>query len=157
VGAEPESVIDEIRRAVRLREAGESRQARDLLTALWPTVDAGDDPFARCFLAHSLADVQDDPREELRWDVIALGAGKAVSEERASERAIPGGRRGLLPSLHLNLAESYVRVGDDERARAHYRAGLEYVPFLGHDSYGEDIREAFATYAAEHPTHVSSE
>jgi hypothetical protein len=154
---EPERVIDKVRHAVRLREAGEAAQARELLAALWEDVDAGDDPFARCFAAHSLADVQDDPREELRWDVIALDAGEAVSEERAAAREIPGGKRGLMPSLHLNLAESYLRVGDDEQASGHYRAGLEFVPFLGDDSYGDAIREAFATYAVEHPTHAAAE
>ena len=116
-------------------------------------VNAATDAFARCFLAHSLADVQDDPREELRWDVIALDAGEAVSEEQAAEQEIPGGRQGLLPSLHLNLAKSYLRVGDEDRAREHYRTGLELVPFLGDDSYGDSIREAFSGYAAEHPDH----
>ena len=125
-----------------------------MLTALWPEVNAANDTFARCFLAHSLADVQDGAREELRWDVIALDAGQAVTEEQAAEGEIPGGRRGLLPSLHLNLAESYLRVGDEERARNHYRMGLEFVPFLGDDSYGDGIREAFGTYAAEHPPHA---
>jgi len=148
------SVIDEIRRGMRLREAGKPAEARELLMALWPEVDAANDAFARCFLAHSLADVQDDPHEELRWDVIALDAGEAVSEEQAAEREIPGGRRGLLPSLHLNLAESYLRVGDEDHARDHYRSGLEFVPFLGDESYGDSIREAFSTYAAEHPTHA---
>ena len=147
------SVIDEIRTGVRLREAGKPAEARELLTALWPEVNAATDAFARCFLAHSLADVQDDPREELRWDVIALDAGEAVSEGQAAKREIPGGRRGLLPSLHLNLAESYVRVGDEDRASEHYRAGLEMVPFLGDDSYGDSLREAFRTYAAERPGH----
>ena len=147
------SVIDEIRSGVRLRDAGKTAEARELLTALWPKVDAATDAFARCFLAHSLADVQDDPREELRWDLVALDAGEAVSDERAAEREIPGGRQGLLPSLHLNLAESYLRVGDEDRAREHYRSGLEMVPSLGDDSYGDSIREAFRTYAAEHPDH----
>ena len=150
------SVIDQIRTGIRLREAGKRAEARELLTALWPEVNAANDAFARCFLAHSLADVQDRPREELRWDVIALEAGEAVTEEQAVEREIPGGRRGLLPSLHLNLAESYLRVGDEHRARNHYRMGLEFVPFLGDDDYGDGIREAFSTYAAEHPTHANA-
>ena len=147
------SVIDQIRRGIRLREGGNSADARELLTSLWPEVNAADDDFARCFLAHSLADVQDDPGEELRWDVIALDAGEAVTEEPATEREIPGGRRGLLPSLHLNLAESYLRVSDEDRARDHYQTGLEVVRFLGDDSYGDSIREAFSIYGAEHPTH----
>jgi hypothetical protein len=147
------SIFDEIHAGIRLREAGKPEDARGLLSALWPQVEASDDPFARCFLAHSLADVQDDPREELRWDLVALQAGEAVTEERAGERGVPGGRRGLFPSLHLNLAESYVRVGDQGSARQHYAAGLELVPYLGPDAYGDSIRDAFIAYAAEHPTH----
>jgi hypothetical protein len=152
-GSETDSVFAQIQAGIRLREAGRPADARVVLSALWPQVDAADDPFARCFLAHSLADVQDDPREELRWDLVAFEAGAAVTEERAGERGVPGGRRGLFPSLHLNLAESYVRVGDAHQARQHYAAGLEFVPYLGQDAYGDSIREAFIAYAAEHPTH----
>jgi hypothetical protein len=32
---------------------------------------------------------------------------------------------------------------------------LGFVPFLGDDDYGNGIREAFETYAAEHPTHAN--
>jgi hypothetical protein len=154
-GPAADSVFDQIHAGIRLREAGKSADARAELSALWPQVDAAGDPFARCFLAHSLADVQDDPREELRWDLVALEAGEAVTDERAGERAVPGGRRGLLPSLHLNLAESYLRVGDEHQARQHYAAGLEFVPSLGPGAYGDSIRDAFITYAAEHPTHAA--
>lgn len=148
------NVIDRVREGIRLREAGETAEARGLLSALWPEVGAADDAFARCFLAHSLADVQDDPHEELRWDVAALEAGEAVTEAQAEERQIPGGRNGLMPSLHLNLAESYLRVGDAEHARDHYRKGLAFVPFLGDDDYGDGIRDAFDLYAKQHPTHT---
>ena len=37
-------------------------------------------------------------------DVVALEAAEAGTEERASERGVPGGRRGRFASLHLNLA-----------------------------------------------------
>lgn len=140
--------VDEIRKGVRLREAGNIAEARDLLNSLWQAVSKGDDAFAVCFLAHSLADVQDDPEEELRWDILALKAAGEVTDERAAEQQIPGGRRGLYPSLHLNLAEDYLRLGDEKRAQEHYRSGAEFVRFLGDDNYGDGIREAFKTYAA---------
>ena len=151
-GSEAGGVFAEIHAGIRLREIGKPDDARAVLSALWPAVDGADDPFARCFLAHSLADVQEDPLEELRWDLAALQAGEVVTEERASERGVPGGRRGLLLSLHLNLAESYLRVGDVGQARQHYAAGLEFVPYLGQGAYGDSIREAFVAFAAEHPT-----
>jgi hypothetical protein len=147
------SILDEIRTGIRLREAGKIMEAREMLNSLWPELSEGDDAFARCFLAHSLADVQDEPHEELRWDLVALAAAEEVTEERAAEQEIPGGRRGLYPSLHLNLAETYMKIGDDDQARRHYHAGLEFLHVLADDSYGQSIREAFAAYAATHPSH----
>jgi len=147
-------VVDEIRNAVRLREAGQAREARERLEALWPTVSRGGDPFAVCFLAHSLADLQDDLREQLRWHLVALEAADEITDERAAEQRVPGGRLGLY-SLRLNLAEDYVRLGDDGRAAAHYRAGRDFVPFLGEESYGSGIRDGFDAYAAAHPDHLS--
>jgi hypothetical protein len=141
-------VIDDIRAGIRLREAGEVDEARALLSSLWPDVEAGADPFARCFLAHSLADVQSDHHEELHWDLVALAAAEEVSERRAAEQEIPGGRLGLYPSLHLNLAESYLRVGDEPAAKTHYLAGREHLHLLADDSYGRSIREAFDAYGA---------
>jgi hypothetical protein len=138
--------VDDIRAGIRLREAGDVDKARAHLSSLWPEVEAGDDAFARCFLAHSLADVQSDPQEELHWDLVALDAADEVSEERAAEQGIPGGRLGLDPSLHLNLAESYLRVGDESTAKMHYLAGREHLHLLADDSYGRSIREAFDAY-----------
>jgi hypothetical protein len=149
------TVVDEIRAGVRLREAGKVAEANDLFLSLCPAVEEGDDAFARCFLAHSLADVQDDPREELRWDLLALAAAADVTEERAAEQEVPGGRLGLYPSLHLNLAEDYVRLGDDEAARRHYLAGREHLHLLDEHEYGQSIRAAFEEYEALHPEQLA--
>lgn len=138
------TVLDDIRAGIRLRETGKPDEARAALELLWPDVQSGSDAFARCFLAHSLADVQLDPQEELRWDLVALRAAEEVTEERAAEQEVPGGRLGLYPSLHLNLAESYFRVGDDIAARRHYAAGRHHLGCLADDRYGQSIRRAFA-------------
>jgi hypothetical protein len=148
--------IVEIQQGALLRVAGKVVEARELLSSLLPTVNEGDDALARVFLAHSLADVQDDPQEELRWDLAALEAMEGVTEARATAQQIPGGRRALYPSLHLNLAESYLKIGDEERARQHYRAGLEALPILEDDSYGQTIRGGFAAYATAHPSHAEA-
>jgi hypothetical protein len=148
------AVLDDIRAGIRLREAGKADEARAALESLWPDVEAGGDAFARCFLAHSLADVQLDPQEELRWDLVALTAAEEVTEQRAAQQGIPGGRLGLYPSLHLNLAKSYLRVGDDIAARNHYVAGRQHLGRLADDSYGQSLRLAFAEYEALHPEHV---
>lgn len=150
------TVVDEIRAGVRLREMGKTAEAKDMFLSLWPAVEQGDDAFAKCFLAHSLADVQDDPREELRWDLLALEAAADVTEERAAEQEVPGGRLGLYPSLHLNLAENYVKLEDDEAARGHYLAGREHLHLLDEHEYGASIRAAFEAYEALHPEHVTA-
>jgi hypothetical protein len=41
--------------------------------SVWSLIfERGDDAFAKVFLAHSLADVQDSPEDELAWDLRAL-------------------------------------------------------------------------------------
>ena len=144
------SVQEQIRAAVRLREADDVDGARVLLARLWPEVEHGD-AFDRLFFAHSFADVQTSPDEELRWDLIALDALGGVTEDRAADQGVHGGVAGLRPSLHLNLAYSYARVGDMDSAHDHYRLALSDVDALDHESYGQSIRQALMDYAAEYP------
>ena len=141
---------DEIRAAVRLREAGDVEAAYALLAHLWPQVEHGD-AFDRVFFAHSFADVQASPDEELRWDLIALDALGGVTEDRAADQGVHGGVAGLRPSLHLNLAYSYARVGEMDPAQDHYRLALADVDALDHESYGQGIRQALTDFAAEYP------
>jgi hypothetical protein len=141
---------DRIRAAVRLRVAGDPEAAYLVLAPLWREIEHGD-AFDRLFFAHSFADVQPSADNELRWDLVALDALAEVTEERAVEQGVPGGIAGLRPSLHLNLAHSYGRVGNVEAARQHYRLGHTDLDALDHERYGESIRHAFADYATEHP------
>ena len=114
-----------------------------------PRAEAGTDAFARVLLAHSLADVQEDPREELAWDLRALAAMDDLSDERAREREVPGGREGLLPSLHLNLAWDYPKLGDAENAKRHLELGRSYLGSLSDDEYGDAIRQRHVSTPAE--------
>jgi hypothetical protein len=107
-------------------------------------VESGDDVFAKVFLAHSLADVQEDPEDELAWDLRALAFMDELTDQRAIERGNPGGKNALLPSLHLNLAADYRRLGDDASARRHFELGQAYLDALSDDEYGDSIRTAFA-------------
>jgi hypothetical protein len=50
----------------------EREAARRLFADLWEEIGAGGDALHRCALAHSMADVQDDVREELVWDLRAF-------------------------------------------------------------------------------------
>ncbi len=53
-----------------LSHAGERDAARGVFSAVWEEIggEAGY-PFHRCALAHAMADVQDDPADELVWDL----------------------------------------------------------------------------------------
>jgi hypothetical protein len=133
-----------IRSGIALREAGQRADARSLLQGLVAQVQADDDGFAKVFLAHSLADVQDDPAEELLWDEQALALMDEVTDAKAVDQGVPGGRKGLYPSLHLNLAVSYRRVGDDHNAERHFQEGRSYLAALGDDEYSRDIKSDYA-------------
>ena len=133
-----------IRAGIALREQGRSPEAKTLMEALVAEVDSGDDAFAKVFLAHSLADVQEDPEDELAWDLRALALMDELTDQRAIERGNPGGKNALLPSLHLNLAVDYQRLGDDANARRHFELGRVHLDALADDAYGDSIRSAFA-------------
>lgn len=138
-------LIDDIRAGVDLRAAGKTEEARIFFFSLWERLDKSEG-LARCFLAHSMADVQDDPNEELHWDLLALDAAEEVTDEQAAERDVPGGRLGLYPSLHLNVAEAYIKLGDEGAARQHYFAGREHLHLLADDDYGRRLRRGFERF-----------
>ncbi len=48
--------------------------------------------------------------------------------------------RGLLPSLHLNLADCLRRLGDGSGARQHLAAAAASIDELADDDYGRMIR-----------------
>ena len=83
-------------------------------------------------LAHYAADVEEDPAEELRWDLQALAAADAVADRLAV--------RGFYPSLHLNLADVYRRLGDAEWATDHLDRARTTLDVLPDDGYGRMIR-----------------
>ena len=82
-------------------------------------------------VAHHMADVQDDPREELTWDLRALEAAESVTDERAAAAGVNGPVAGFYPSLHLNLGEDYRKLGDCVEARRHLDLGRQAASFLG--------------------------
>ena len=141
--------IDEIRAAVRLAEDGKVAEAREALDSLWQDMLQRSDALAECVLAHHLADLQEDPREELRWDLLSLAAAERVTDVRASERSVPGGRLGLYPSIHLNLAEDYLKLGDRDAARQSFVAAGEHLHVLEEDEYGRRIRAGYEQMEAQ--------
>lgn len=128
----PDAVLTRIGQVVMLLHAGDREEARRRLLDLWAELGEGADPLHRCTLAHYLADTQDDPLDELAWDLRALeaaeGAGGAVAV------------RALYPSLYLNLAADYVKLERTETAIAHLRRARGAAGVLGDDSYGDGVR-----------------
>lgn len=143
-----EEVMRRLGDAINLIGRGEHQEARRLLADLWEHVGQAGDALHRCAVAHHLADVQDDVREALVWDRRALEAADSISDERAAQAGVPGPVTGFYPSLHLNLAEDYRKLGDLSAARRHLDQGQQAARGLGDDSYSAMIRgglEALAT------------
>lgn len=90
------------------------------LARLWTEIGAEHgDPLHAVSLAHFMADLQDDPADELAWDERALAAADGLTDERAARYHATLQVRGFYPSLHLNLAADHVKLGDAAAARRH--------------------------------------
>ncbi|MFD4572432.1 hypothetical protein ACFWNK_05470 [Streptomyces sp. NPDC058417] len=132
----PDPVLTRIGQIVMLHHGGDREEARRRLLALWTELGEDGDPLHRCTVAHYLADTQDDPFDELAWDLRALTA--AEERERSPEV------RSLYPSLHLNLAADYVKLGRTEAARTHVRKARRAARSLGDDPYADGVRGAIS-------------
>jgi hypothetical protein len=79
-----DDVMARVTAAVQRGRAGERAAARQDLEAIWAEVErGGGDDFHRCVIAHFVADLQEDEREELMWDERALAAVDGVTDERS--------------------------------------------------------------------------
>ncbi|MEU9975142.1 hypothetical protein [Streptomyces sp. NPDC051014] len=132
----PDAVLTRIGQVVMLHHAGDREEARGRLLDLWAELGEHGDPLHRCTLAHYLADTQDDPSDELAWDLRALSA--------ADEAEEAAGLRAFYPSLHLNLAADYVKLDRAEAARTHLRRARGAAVALGDDGYGDGVRAAIS-------------
>jgi hypothetical protein len=146
----PDPIIARIALANETASAGDRRKAREMFSSIW--LEIGEqlgDPLHRCALAHAMADVQDDVREELHWDRQALDAAELVTDQRATDAGVIGGASAMLPSLHLNLADCYRRLGDRAKARHHLSQGRASLRTLGADGYAQFIRHALDRLAGK--------
>ena len=126
---------------VQLGHQGEREVARHRFAVIWEEIGGeGGDPLHRCTLAHAMADVQDDVRDELIWDRRALAAADLITDARAQQAWVTLPVDGLYPSLHLNLSGCYRKRGDLARAREHLEQAQDTIDVLGDDEYGRLIR-----------------
>ena len=126
--------------AIALSQQGRQVEARAAFAAIWAEICDGGDPLHRCTLAHHMADVQDDPRDELAWDLRALEAADSVTDERAAAAGAIGPVAAFYPSLHLNLGEDHRKLGDVAAARRHLDLGRAAAASLGDDPYSSMIK-----------------
>lgn len=131
--------MQEIMAAGAVFLGGDRARGRALLLALWDKHAANRDPLQICAMAHNLADSEADPARALDWDLHALEAatGSRDAEDRDAISPVP---ETFLPSLHLNVADCYRRLGDLERARCHAAFAARREQVLPDDGYGKMIR-----------------
>ncbi|MFD3329696.1 hypothetical protein [Streptomyces sp. NPDC058701] len=148
--ASEDAVMTRIGQAVILLHAGDREEARNRLGAIWSEIGVEGDSLHRCTLAHYLADAQDDPAEELAWDLRALTAAHGAAAGAAPGEGIPAGRtaeprramRVFYPSLHLSIAADYVKLRRPEAARVHLARARAATGALSDDGYGNGVRAA---------------
>jgi len=138
----PDAVMTRIGQAVMLHHAGDREEARQRFLGLWAEIGEDGAPLHRCTLAHYMADTQDDPADELAWDLRALTAAEELADDRLALHAGTLAVRALYPSLHLNLAADYVKLGRREAARTHLRRARVASETLADDGYGNGVRAA---------------
>jgi hypothetical protein len=144
-------VLGRIGEAVALHHGqGKREEARLMFAEVWAEIGGAEgDPLHVCVLAHSMADVQDDVREELLWDERALTAAALLTDGRVAESGVPMSVAGLYPSLHVNLADCHRRLGDLGRAREHLDLARRGLGALGDDEYGRLIRDGLEQVARQ--------
>lgn len=140
----PDAVLTRIGQVVILHHAGDREEARHRFLELWAEIGTDGDPLHRCTLAHYMADAQDDPSDELAWDLRALTAAEELSGGRCAGHVSAPAVRALYPSLHLNLAADYLKLGRDGAARTHLRRARTAAGSLGDDRYGDGVRAAIS-------------
>ncbi|MFC8706266.1 hypothetical protein OG944_33600 [Streptomyces anulatus] len=152
--ASDDAVMTRIGQAIMLLHGGDREEARNRFGALWSELGADGDALHRCTLAHYMADTQDDPGDELAWDLRALtaaeglraaegpGAGEGSGGARAAEHRDTPAVRAFYPSLHLNLAADYLKLQRPESARIHLQRARAAAVSLADDGYGGGVRAA---------------
>ncbi|MGW4522689.1 hypothetical protein [Amycolatopsis sp. NPDC004378] len=129
-----DDVLVAIDAGLRQHIGGDRAGAYATFTALWASIGPDGEPLHRVALAHHMADVCDDPAEELEWDLRALTAAGAMTDTATA--------RGFYPSLHLNLGEDYRKLGDEPAAREQLALARSCLAALGDDDYATGIRLA---------------
>ena len=129
---------EQITTAITTALNGDASAGREQLRQCWDATGPGDHA-PRCVLAHYLADLEPELADEVAWDERALSEFASVGRDDLTPVGITDTRL-LAPSLHLNLADGYLRSNRPGDARRHLDEGYAAVDLLPDDGYGEMIR-----------------
>ncbi len=140
----PDEVMAAITTAQQAALSGNESRARELFAELWTRIGDDGDPLHRVTLAHFMADLQDDPAQELEWDRRALAAADVLTDDRAASFHPQLSVRGMRASLHASLAADYERLGRLTEAREQLHLAEAAEPDLPEGGYGELVRSAIA-------------
>ena len=106
---------------------GDAGRASALFRQAW---DARRDDYEASIAAHFLARHQPSLDDSLYWNRVAVEHAEAVVDERA---------KPLLASLYLNLADSYLSLGDLANATIASEQGVAALQFLPADGYRDFV------------------
>jgi hypothetical protein len=128
--------------AARARiRSGDASGGRNRLHDVWSRIAADPAPIHEVFLSHYMADVQEDPADELAWDLRALAAAqRRLDADVQGEADVVATIASFMPSLHVNVAVDYRELGDLGRSEAHLALARPFASELADDSYGRCIR-----------------
>ncbi|MFF2780558.1 hypothetical protein ACFVU3_37345 [Streptomyces sp. NPDC058052] len=130
--AGPDPTMEATSHAVTEGQTGNRTAARQTLLNLWSAIGFTGDPLHRRTLAHHPADLYKDPAQALAWDIRALDAADAMTEQRPQNHPA-----GFHPSLHLNLADNYRRPGTFQAATEHINATTTHATALPQNPYND--------------------
>lgn len=133
-------IMSEILDAVGVLQSGDRSGARIRLEGIWSRIAQDAQPIHECTLSHYMADVQDEAKQELAWDLRALDAALRCTDVDAQRHSQAPDIAAFMPSLHASLAEDYLALGDIARSKMHLEAAQRFADHLNNDAYGQTVR-----------------
>jgi tetratricopeptide (TPR) repeat protein len=112
---------------------GNIEEARRLFQQAW---DEATNDFEAFTAAHYLARIQEDPNDNLKWNLEALIRASKIKDEST---------RGHYPSLYLNVAKSYETLGNNDEAVRYYQLAADSTQYLPDGKYADMIRSGISS------------
>ena len=111
---------------------GKIEEAQQLFQQAW---DVATNDFEAFTAAHYLARNQEDPNDNLKWNLEALTRANAINDDSF---------KGHYPSLYLNVAKSYETLGNNEEAARHYQLAADSCKHLPDGKYADMIKSGIS-------------